>query len=344
MSTTPQRPKRGSRKVRQAATESAHPPQGEVEGSRSKRRTRGVQQPLPASPQVIQTQSLPQPSPRRRGHQPPPPDPSQAEAPSIGIVSTVNHLPQPRQPGHTSIAPTPSRTTRPAVQNLRFAPSPEYEVIDINEDGWTESSGSRSATPTPPGPSQPHLMYHTPQSSHSPHTPQPPQTLHTSQPSRTAETPQTSQTPRTPQQPPTLHTPKSPRAGPHSQARAGVTKAKKKKNKKGTDVSTFFEVRYKRRYCIMCQQIHLSNPEHVVVDFSMGTSTSAPRKHLMDNHLAAWVDSCDQLKIPITAKGAEDAASQYRQQRDQINPSTSQGPQGARPEFSHEVFVNAIIE
>lgn len=91
------------------------------------------------------------------------------------------------------------------------------------------------------------------------------------------------------------------------------------------------------------RQIHLSNPEHIVANFSTGTSTSGPRKHLVDNHLAAWVDSCDKLKIPITAKGAEETASRYRQQRDQMTPSASH-PQEARPEFSHEAFVNAIIE
>lgn len=154
-----------------------------------------------------------------------------------------------RQPRHTAAAPTPSRPTHPVVQNLRFAPSPEYEVINIDEDSWTESSGSRPATPTPPGPSHPYPMHQAPQSSHLPHTPQPLHTPHTPQLPRTPQTPHVSQTPRTPQQPATPHTPKSPRAGPHSQARAKT----QRKNKKAADVSTFFEVRDKRRYCIMCQ-------------------------------------------------------------------------------------------
>lgn len=137
--------------------------------------------------------------------------------PTIRLVHTLN---------------TPQRPSRPAIQNLRFAPSPEYEVIEINEDGWTESSGSRPTTPTPPGPSEPSPMHQPPRTPHLPHTP------HLSHPPRSPHTP---------------HTPKSPRAGPHSQGRAATVKAQKKKSKKGSDVSTFYEIRGSRRYCIFCQ-------------------------------------------------------------------------------------------
>lgn len=63
----------------------------------------------------------------------------------------------------------------------------------------------------------------------------------------------------------------------------------------------------------------------------------------MDNHLAEWVDSCDELKIPITAKGAEEAAARHRQRRDHTPPPASQPDEG-RAKFSHEAFVNAIVE
>lgn len=135
-----------------------------------------------------------------------------------------------------SIAATPQRPPR---QNLRFAPEPEYEVININEDGWTETSGSRPTTPTPSGQSCPPLIPRTP-----PLLPRTPQTLHSLHTLHLPQTPHSSRT---------AHTPKSPRAGPHSQAQAEIMRAQRKKTKKGADVSMFFEVKGNRRYCILCQ-------------------------------------------------------------------------------------------
>lgn len=92
------------------------------------------------------------------------------------------------------------------------------------------------------------------------------------------------------------------------------------------------------------RHLHKANPEHNIVNFSTGTSTSAPRNHLAETHLAVWVDACDELKIPITAKGTQDIILQYRQQKGQSPPLTSQPEEARRDEFSNEAFINAIIE
>ncbi|KAK7679641.1 hypothetical protein QCA50_017353 [Cerrena zonata] len=235
-------------------------------------------------------------------------------------VLRQQHLPNARA------ATTPQRPPQPVMQSLRFAPSPENEVIKINEDGWTESSDSRPMTPTPSGPSQStpiHCLPHTPPSPHTPHTPS---------------------IPHTPRSPHTPHTPRSPRAGPHSQERANVAKAQRKKSKRGIDVSTFFTTQSTRRHCIFCQQLHSSDPEHDVTNFAPKTSTSVLRSHLVEHHLAPWVDACDKLKITITAKGAQGAVLRYREQKNQSTPGLSSPPTQAPQEFSHKAFVNTIIE
>lgn len=41
------------------------------------------------------------------------------------------------------------------------------------------------------------------------------------------------------------------------------------------------------------------------------------RRHLYEHHVDAWVESCDQLKIPIKAKEAAKSVDEYRVRKGQ---------------------------
>ncbi|KAF7334741.1 HAT family dimerization domain-containing protein [Mycena sanguinolenta] len=88
-----------------------------------------------------------------------------------------------------------------------------------------------------------------------------------------------------------------------------------------------------------------ANPHVGTTKFSTTTSTGVLRKHLYEHHLEAWVEGCDQLKIPITAKEAAPHVEQYRIRKNQKTGSTStQEPGKKRTKFSQEAFVDAIVE
>ncbi|KAJ7019122.1 hypothetical protein C8F04DRAFT_921005, partial [Mycena alexandri] len=58
----------------------------------------------------------------------------------------------------------------------------------------------------------------------------------------------------------------------------------------------------------------------------------------------AWVDGCDQLKIPIKSNEATKYVTQYRARKNQ-KTGTAPTPQGGkRSAFSQEAFVNAIVD
>ncbi|KAJ7818660.1 hypothetical protein B0H14DRAFT_2601098 [Mycena olivaceomarginata] len=67
----------------------------------------------------------------------------------------------------------------------------------------------------------------------------------------------------------------------------------------------------------------------------------APYEH----HIDAWVEGCDQLKIPIKAKEAARFVDAYRMRKHQKTGNTSNSEPGKkRRPFSQEAFVDAIVE
>ncbi|KAJ7030540.1 hypothetical protein C8F04DRAFT_961485, partial [Mycena alexandri] len=69
------------------------------------------------------------------------------------------------------------------------------------------------------------------------------------------------------------------------------------------------------------------------------------RKHLYENHLDAWVEGCDKLKIPINAKEASKHVDAYRSRKGQKTGASSNSEPGQkRTEFSQEAFVDALVE
>ena len=87
------------------------------------------------------------------------------------------------------------------------------------------------------------------------------------------------------------------------------------------------------------RQLKESNPDHKVSTFGLTTSVSVLRKHLYNkNHIEKWVTTCDELKIPITAKSAEEPVRLFRKE-----PAPS-SLESERPTYSKEAFVDAIVE
>jgi len=62
--------------------------------------------------------------------------------------------------------------------------------------------------------------------------------------------------------------------------------------------------------------------------------------------MASWVDTCDKFKIPIKAQVAQKAINDYRQKwgQPQAPSDGSQVPPPPICEYSHEAFVDAIVE
>ncbi|KAK6996199.1 hypothetical protein R3P38DRAFT_2477759, partial [Favolaschia claudopus] len=110
------------------------------------------------------------------------------------------------------------------------------------------------------------------------------------------------------------------------------------------DVWTFFSQMERRNHCIFCQQQHAANSHVKATDFGLKTGTGTLRKHLYDNHLDAWVAGCDRLKIPITAEEAQPFLADYRRRHGQSASETGSSKTKDRKPFSHEGFVNAIVE
>ena len=90
-----------------------------------------------------------------------------------------------------------------------------------------------------------------------------------------------------------------------------------------------------------------TNPMIDVASYSDTTSTTVMRKHLADNHLATWVQGCDQLNISISSSGKmKKHIEDYRQQaKSQHSPESANGkPNQPQTEFSPEAFIDAIME
>jgi hypothetical protein len=56
------------------------------------------------------------------------------------------------------------------------------------------------------------------------------------------------------------------------------------------------------------------------------------------NHIEQWVTMCDDLKIPITAKSAEEPVHKFR--KDPVLTSL----QSEQLTYSKEAFINAIVD
>jgi hypothetical protein len=74
--------------------------------------------------------------------------------------------------------------------------------------------------------------------------------------------------------------------------------------------------------------------------FAWKTSSGILRHHLFDNHIDLWVTGCDKLKIPITARSAQQPVAEYRERQGFIAMNVPESD--TRRPFSHEAFVDAI--
>ena len=85
--------------------------------------------------------------------------------------------------------------------------------------------------------------------------------------------------------------------------------------------------------------MHSTNSSHKISTFGQTTSTSSLRKHLFTEHIEQWSNSCKDLKISITAKGALEAIRKFNNQ-----PLQASSESDERPEYSKEAFIDAIVE
>jgi hypothetical protein len=88
----------------------------------------------------------------------------------------------------------------------------------------------------------------------------------------------------------------------------------------------------------MHRHAHGIDPAYRVSSFGTTTGTSNLRKHLFTDHLEQWVSSCDQLKIPITAKAALPEVQKFR------NEPADTPLESERPDYSKSAFVDALVE
>ncbi|KAJ7853951.1 hypothetical protein B0H14DRAFT_3136693 [Mycena olivaceomarginata] len=142
---------------------------------------------------------------------------------------------------------------------------------------------------------------------------------------------------------------KSPRAGPHASLLPVPHKKRTDRSGGGRDVWTFFDPKEiqdgQKRECLFCRQQHATNAHIGTTKFAKLTSTGVLRKHLYEHHIDAWVEACDQLKIPIKAKEAARFVDAYRVRKHQKTGNTSNSEPGKkRTPFSQEAFVDAIVE
>jgi hypothetical protein len=77
--------------------------------------------------------------------------------------------------------------------------------------------------------------------------------------------------------------------------------------------------------------------------FSLKTATGVLRRHLNEIHADAWISGCDLLRIPITAKEAQNTVAAYRSCHRQDCAAGSTGERSRVP-FCNEAFVDAIVE
>ena len=161
-------------------------------------------------------------------------------------------------------------------------------------------------------------------------------------------------------------TPHRPQAGRHSTLRARPRApldgpAGHKHRHTASDVWTFFEetagkngcvfCKYVRLYCICgypadalkFRQQHAMGTRKKATTFSVKTGTGVLRRHLYEHHANSWIEGCDKLHIPITAKEAQQVVSDYRHQNGQASTNNTEDSETRRP-FSNEAFVDAIVE
>ena len=65
--------------------------------------------------------------------------------------------------------------------------------------------------------------------------------------------------------------------------------------------------------------------------------------HLCNEHLAPWVDGCEQFKIPIVAKTFKDHVDEYCKVNGGCS-ATQEDPTVPTHAYSHETFINTIVE
>jgi hypothetical protein len=96
-------------------------------------------------------------------------------------------------------------------------------------------------------------------------------------------------------------------------------------------------------FYIVCRHRQTGNIHVKVKGFAMSTGTSVKRQHLVDCHINTWISNCDRLKIPITAKAAQDAVRDYRTRQGQAYSQPLSTNPIARAPFSQDAFVDAIM-
>jgi hypothetical protein len=77
--------------------------------------------------------------------------------------------------------------------------------------------------------------------------------------------------------------------------------------------------------------------------FSLKTGTGVLCRHLFEHHAKKWIEGCDKLRIPITAKEAQQAVADYHHRKGQPSANSNEHMKPGRP-FSQEAFVDAIVE
>ena len=93
----------------------------------------------------------------------------------------------------------------------------------------------------------------------------------------------------------------------------------------------------------MSRQKQAVNPAFEVQTYGSKTGTTVLRTHLCNEHLALWVDGCDQFKIPIVAKTFQDCVTEYRKANGGC-PATREDPTLPTRAYSRETFIDAIVE
>ncbi|KAF8970639.1 hypothetical protein BDZ97DRAFT_1652336, partial [Flammula alnicola] len=109
-----------------------------------------------------------------------------------------------------------------------------------------------------------------------------------------------------------------------------------------TDVRTFYTEEESLHVCIFCVEKHALNPQYMVMQYGMKTSTTVRRAHLCESHPNAWIAACDKLGIDITAKSAQNTVRDYRKRHNQA--SSARDPEDLRKHFTPEAFVDAIVD
>lgn len=86
------------------------------------------------------------------------------------------------------------------------------------------------------------------------------------------------------------------------------------------------------------------DPAHPTKHFATSTSTSSIRDHFAADHIDEWVAGCDKLNIKITAKTVQSVVADSRHERGKGQGKGVPAEDTKRPTFTHEAFVDAIVE